>query len=228
MRIRTAVLIHGCHLQADLNGKTWEDIVWGLDPCMRPTLSGRGTMGIKVALDYAAEVIIFSTGASERDGVKEGQYTLEFAQSLGFVLADAIGLSEDPEYLESFLQDRSQLDLDSQNTREECERNFRFCAKRGITRVMLVSSPWHIARCYAEALNVAHAMREQGERVPQEIIAIASHGTTEGLVMLEPPHRGDRPKTEFHTLGRRFFRISEDRVAAFQADLGGLLESYGA
>lgn len=224
--IRTAVLIHGCHLQADLNGKKWEDIVWGLDTCMRPTLSGRGTMGVKIAIEYGAELLIFSTGASERDGVKEGRYTYDFARSLGSALADAVGLA-DTNYLAQFLESKSELDLESQNTREECERNFRLCAASGIKRIILVSSAWHIERCHAEALNVAERMRETGETAP-EILAVASHGSTQDLVVFEPPHRGDRPRTEFHMLGRRFFRIPDERIPLFEADLDRLLTSYGA
>jgi hypothetical protein len=220
MSKRTAVLIHGCHLAADLEGKVWEDIVWGVDENFIPSLAGRAVVGIKVANDYDAELIIFSTGASERNGFKEGEFTRTFAYELNdstMVLSQITGFPS-PTNLQTFLAKFSELDLDSQNTAEECTRNFRLCAERGIQRIILVSSPWHIQRCHTEALKVAQAMRDNGEIVP-EILAIASHGSTEGIVILEPPHRGDRPKTTWHILMRQLFRIPEDRIAQAEGSL---------
>lgn len=227
MMKKTAVLIHGCHLQADQNGSPWEAIVWGLDSDGLPTLRGRGTMGLKVAFDNDAELVIFSTGASERDGLKEGEYTRNWAMGHIDELAKMTGWHDMPEGLEQFIGVRGELDLESQNTREECERNFRLCAEHGIERVFIVSSPWHIQRCHTEALKVAEAMRAGGEDVP-EIIAVASHGSTEGLVILEPLHRGDMPKTIWHLLGVRFFRIKEAARASFEQGLNALLVDHNA
>lgn len=220
---RTAVLIHGCHLQASLNGKTWEQIVFG--DSEGATLEGRAVMGIKAALDQRAELVIFSTGASERDGVKEGEFTLRTALLRAERVSDATGYRE--EAVLRLLRHRTHLDLESQDTRSECELNFRRCASMGIGRVILVSSAWHIQRCHTEALKVAETMRAAGMTVP-DIVAVASHGSTEDIVVLEPPHRGDRPKTEFHLLGRRFFRIVPERLKAFQQELSDLLTKHGA
>ncbi|HEX5774876.1 MAG TPA: ElyC/SanA/YdcF family protein [Candidatus Paceibacterota bacterium] len=219
---RTAVLVHGCHLQADLNGKSWEDIVWGGDV---PTLEGRGTMAAKIALECEAELIIFSTGASERDGLKEGAYTYEYVRQHTGAVADAIGVSGNR--LAAFMLDRAETDLESQNTREECARNFTICVARGIERVILVSSPWHIQRCHTEALKVADEMRRAGKDVP-ELVAMASHGGTEGVVVLEPPHRGDRPKTRFHEVVPRFFRVPAHQQERFLGGVEALLSGQGA
>lgn len=220
---RTAVLIHGCHLQADLNGRSWEEIAFGDKG--GANLTGRVVMGIKTAIDYGADLVIFSTGASERDGTKEGEFTQRTALLRAAQIGDATGYGEG--YVLRLLRHRSQLDLESQDTRGECELNFRKCASMGISRVILVSSPWHIQRCHTEALKVAEAMRAAGEQVPQ-ILALASHGSTEDIVILEPPHRGDRPKTEFHLLGRRFFKVLPEHLRAFQQELSDLLKKYGA
>jgi hypothetical protein len=223
--LRTAVLIHGCHLAAQLGPYDWESIVWDYGPDKRVSLEGRATMGIKVALDYAAELLIFSTGASERNGVKEGEYTRNFAIEHHRIIADVIGYEQ--EEVSSLLA-RSELDLESQNTRGECERNFRLCAKRGIERIVLVSSPWHIERCLAEALKVADAMRIEGETVP-DIIAIASYGGgAEKIVILEPSHRGDQKPNRFAELGARFFRVPGDNRDTFEAELDALLTRHGA
>src|SRR3989344_4519748 len=136
--IRTAVLIHGCHLQAQLGEQDWESIVWDYRPDGRISLRGRAAMGIKVALDYHAELLIFSTGASERDGVKEGEFTRNFGLEHCEAVADIVGYST--QEVKAALT-AAELDLESQNTREECERNFRIAASRGIARIILVSSP---------------------------------------------------------------------------------------
>lgn len=219
---RTAVLIHGCHLQAGLKGKDWETIVWGDG---KPTLDGRGTMGIKVALDLDAELVIFSTGASELEGTKEGEYTYQYALNHLWEIAAAVGYGEHE--VHDLLASRPELDLESQNTREECDRNFRLCASRGIERIVIVSSPWHIQRCHTEALKVAEVLRGEGVAVP-EIMAIASHGPTEGVVVLEPSHRGDQPVNRYAELGARLFKVPETDRKDFEHRLGALLADYGA
>lgn len=229
MKERVAVLIHGCHLQAILAGENgterWEDIVWGLGADGMPTLRGRATMGIKLAYECDAGLVIFSTGASERDGVKEGQYTYNWAIENHERLAELIEVT--PEILDAFIRSYGKVDDESQNTRQECERNLRLCADMGADRVILVSSPWHIQRCHTEALKVAEELRLEGVDVPQ-IMAVASHGSTNGVVILEPPHRGDRPRTVWHELAPRFFKVPEDRLQAFFSEACELFDQYGA
>lgn len=222
--IRTAVLIHGCHLQAKLGEQNWESIVWDYRADGRVTLRGRATMGIKMGLDYKAELLIFSTGASERNGVKEGEFTRNFGLEHYEAVADVVGYSA--QEVHATLAG-AELDLESQNTREECERNFRIAASRGIERIILVSSPWHIERCHAEALKVAEAMRISGEFVPA-ILAVASYGTgAEKIVILEPSHRGDQKPNHFSELGARFFRVPAVERDGFEAELNEMLKRYG-
>lgn len=222
MRKRTAVLVHGCHLQADCNGENWEQIVWGL-AARRPTLYGRATMGLKVALNEGAELVIFSTGASERNGVKEGEYTFRYALVYTKILAEELGVSL--ERLDELLRQQVELDLESQNTTQECTRNLTLCAKRGIETVKLVSSAWHIERCHAEALSVAETLRQDGVAVPH-IEAVGSYGSARQVTILEPPHRGDRPRTRWHELARAFFKVPEDKRLAFEADFEKLVSKY--
>lgn len=222
----SAVLVHGCHLQADLNGKKWEDIVWAPDANGIPTLYGRATMGLKKARDLSAEILVFSTGASEIDGVKEGEYTYRYALDHADVLWELLGFPSRQDYSE-WLEEVRVLDIVSQNTTEECSRNFRMCATLGITQVTLVSSPWHIERSHAEALKVAEEMRAAGETVP-EIQAVASYGSTEGIVILEPPHRGDRPKTNWHILCRRLFRVPESLMGVVEREIEQVLDENEA
>jgi hypothetical protein len=220
--MRTAVLIHGCHLQADFEGRDWEDIVWGSSGGA-PSLYGRATMGLHVALRENAGLVIFSTGASERDGVREGEYTFQQALKRHRDLAPVLGWEADT--LLRYLNESVELDLESKNTQEECERNLLLCAARHVQRVFLVSSPWHIERCHAVALSVAETMRQAGHAVP-EIRAVGSYGLARGVTILEPPHRGDRPRTRWHELGKGFFRIPEDRRQAFEAEFETLVSRH--
>ena len=52
------------------------------------------------------------------------------------------------------------------------------------------------------------------------------------VVVVEPPHRGDRDKSldalKFHELVRRTYRVPQGHMAAFLEKLGALLEEYGA
>lgn len=219
----TAVLIHGCHLQASLNGQTWRDIVWGGD---MPTLYGRATMGLKVAFEQNADAIIFSTGASELNGVKEGQVTRDYA--LEHVESIAKAIDADTDELRRMIEDRSELDIESQNTREECERNLGLCADMGVEQVFIVSSPWHIQRCITAAQIVLEGMRVGGAVLLPDLIAIPSYGSTEGVVVFEPSHRGDMPKNRLAELGGRFFTVPPHRLPELESGIERLLVAVGA
>lgn len=210
-------------MQADLNGMSWEDIVWGSET--GATLSGRAVMGIKIALDLDAKLLLFPTGASVRDGVKEGAYTYQEACARVEAIAHTGGYPK--EQVRALLEEHAEVELESQNTREECEYNFRRCIALGIERIVLVSSPWHIERCLVEAFKVAGTMRASGEAVP-EIFATASHGSTEGVVVLEPSHRGDVPKNTYPALGARFFKVPEEKREVFEQKFDQLLSEQGA
>jgi hypothetical protein len=64
--MKTAILIHGCHLQAE----EWENIVWR-NP--RVGILGRIPRGIQLAIQEKADLIFWGTGASEKDGLKEAE-----------------------------------------------------------------------------------------------------------------------------------------------------------
>ena len=83
----------------------------------------------------------------------------------------------------------------------------------------------HLTTSRDFTLKVADQMRSEGETVP-DILAISSHGPTNGIVILEPPHRGDRPRTRWHELATNFFRIPEERLHAFEHELEELFAEY--
>lgn len=72
--MKTGILVHGRHLQAE----GWEKLVWGVP--------GEGKLGslpmmVLIALTVGIEnigAIVFGTGASEKDGLKEAEYTKRY------------------------------------------------------------------------------------------------------------------------------------------------------
>ena len=222
---RTAVLIHGSHMQANLRGQDWEQINCGYEDG-KPTLKGRLLMGIRVAREFDAELILYGTGSSERDGVIEAQYSLNKTLELEDVLTELLHLSEEERTsFKQWLLARAELDLKSQTTIEECRNNIDTCIEKGLERLVLVSSPWHIERCLAEALAYTEILREQG-KTPPEIYGTASYGSTEGVLILEPSHRGDRPHLRWNELAKFFFKIPEEKIIAFEKDLETLCAEY--
>ncbi|MBP6881349.1 MAG: YdcF family protein [Candidatus Pacebacteria bacterium] len=217
--IGTAVLIHGCHLQAELNGKRWLEIVLGAgEP---DQLCGRVPMGLQVAFEYDADCIMFGTGASSFHGVSEARCTYNAALGYQKTLS--------PQYqrrLEDLLCS-AELFEGVKNTRQEVQEALSLCAERQYARLILVSSPWHIPRCHLEALTEAEQCRLQDLHVP-EIIAIGSHGPTEEVAISEPPHRGDRPIYPIHTLIRRADSLGRNTktFSGFTGELRQLLEKW--
>ena len=142
---RTAVLIHGCHVQAI----GWKEIVYGnLDGRL-----GRVPTALEEAVNKQASLIFWGTGASEKKGLKESEYT--YKKAIGSKLeglASVVG--RDSGELRKYITDVSYVDKKTQNTTEEIQRAIKKCKKKGITELILVSSPTHIARCLQEACKI--------------------------------------------------------------------------
>jgi hypothetical protein len=221
----TTILIHGFHLQA----KGWHQVVWG-DPSNG--VLGRVPKGIQEARKWNASTIVFSTGASEKGGVKEGEYTYGYAMDRIGELSDLLQMG--PEALTDWLARRSVLDLTSQDTKTEVLACARVAKDRGDTTIVLVSCRSHIIRCLKEAISVL-------EKEPalvhflNNLYATAAdttyHATTvDDIVVLEPPHRSDRPDAPIYKNALRINELRKDpeRAALFNKELGTLLERYGA
>lgn len=208
-----AVLIHSCHLQAS----DWEKIAWG-DP--EKGVLGRVPKALLVAIEHKSELIFWGTGASEIDGKKESWYTYEYSlkqiRSLSEVYSQSnfgMSVSETIEWIESV----SRADSLTQNTVEEIAEAGLICLERGVMKLILVSSPTHIARCHQEALK----LREQGGLKNLAISAEASdtcyfNSTSADVVIIEPPHRGDRPQVPFHKTVKGIFQFLSKPDIAFE------------
>jgi len=218
----TAILIHGCHLQAD----SWEDIVWG-DPLSGRL--GRVTKALKLARQMKTELLYWGTGASEKDGMKEAVYTFTHAVSRCGELPEYQGF--DTYEIDSILRSRSYFDTEAQNTADEVRGAMRLCAERGIENLYLVSSPTHIARCMQEAQKIRATSNIGGV----DVFAVSSDTCFKGsnpadVVVIEPPHRGDMPKWQTHRYATATFQIMRQGNNSFAAYLrrwGDLLAESG-
>merc|ERR1719491_1400892 len=104
---------------------------------------------------------------------------------------------------------------------------------KNCTHALLVSSPTHLPRCLLCACKV---IGDEPELFAGPIYASPSDTCYEGatasdVVVVEPPHRGDRDKDldslKFHELVKRTFRVKPAEKAQFLQELTSLLEKYG-
>lgn len=217
---KVAVLIHGCHLEA----KNWQNIVWGNPRGAR----GRIPKGIAQALLHDAALIFWGTGASQKDGLKESEYTFKYA--LGRLAEVTWGTNKSTAEIAEYLKAVSYIDTVTENTTEEIKAALALCHKRGINELILVSSPTHIARAHQEALKVL------GDGTFHKVLVYATasdtcfeDSTPADVVIVEPPHRGDMPKWQTYRYARAIFTImrqGDEKFRQFLHDLGSLLGRY--
>jgi hypothetical protein len=223
--LKTLVLVHGFHLHAE----AWEDVVWG-DP--QGGVFGRASRGILEALACDATAIMFGTGTSEKDAVKEGDYTYRYAREHIGDLEQFAGKTADE--LRVWLASRAYLELRSQDTREEIEAALRYAQETGMQQLILVSSPTHIMRCQQLALSLL-SNNQDARGLRQHLYAVSSDvpyaGTTvDDVCIIEPPHRPDRPNVRFDQTAKRlapFFKTMHADIAeGFNAAWALLVEEW--
>ncbi len=218
MRSNVGVLIHGCHLHAE----AWHNIVWGNPHGYR----GRAPKGIAQALRHNASLIYWGTGASQKDGLNESQYTFNYA--LEHLVDFVKGRTESADEVAAYLHEVSLIDTVTQNTTEEIKAALDECHKRNIQELYLVSSPTHIARCHQEALKVLAATSNAHQVL---VYATASdtcfaNSTPNDVVIVEPPHRGDRPKFPVHKHIRGIFAVPPSNMPGFLREFDSLVERH--
>lgn len=218
----TAVLIHGHHLQAP----EWEKLVWGVEGLAEV---GRIPRGIEVAIKENAELIIWGTGASEDpvSGKKESEYTYALALERADDLAAYVGM--DKEKLVAWVRERSHVQLETQNTKDETYEALKLCKEKGINTLYLVSSPTHISRCLLTACQY------QGEFKSMVFCGIAAQTSTDfwspaDVAVVEPSHRPDRAETPMNLLAKRLAsaRKYKDRAPKLYEDVKSILDAFDA
>jgi hypothetical protein len=208
--MRTVVLIHGFHLASSLAlpaGRVldWRDLALGSGTEEVP--DGRATYGVYLAYRERADAVIFSTGASEKDGLKEAEYTYrEVQEKIDAIAAPLriIGLD-----LIDWLRLRVQLDTESRTTAEELDRNLAWSWNNGYDRVILVTSRFHAPRALASANDARKRLGLHG----LIILAAAPEDDSPTPTIFEPATRPDRPSVDWHGTLKRIFALPPERQA---------------
>lgn len=212
--MKTAVLIHGFHLGSSLSIKLedgttrecgWQELAIGVVGPYGAT--GRATHGVLLAYAEQADLVIFSTGASSKDGLSEARYTYRAVMEQSANLASALGINHYT--LEVWLRRRVEIDETSQNTQEELDRNLKLCTELGIHRIILVTNRFHAPR----ALDNANAARQRLGLGGMTIMASASLDPSPGPTIFEPATRPDRPSLPWNELLSGVFKLPPDRQA---------------
>jgi len=215
-----AVLVHGLHLQTE----GWERLVWGIPGL---TEVGRIPRAIEVALKEDAELLMWGTGASvdEKTGLKESEYTQKFALDHVNELAAYTGRTV--EEITRIISQRSVLQLETTNTKNETAEALSLCAERGINTLYLVSSPTHVPRCLLTAIQLSkepHGIVLCG--VPAD--TSTEHWQPKDVAVVEPSHRPDRDESPFNLLAKRMAsaRKYEEEAPVLYRDIEKCLDEF--
>lgn len=230
-RRKTGVLVHGYNLHAG----QWEDVAWGTPP----DRIGRVPTGVFVALSEQADVMVFGSGASEKDGLLESEATVRllwerFDDLAGFAVFKGreTELTRPPEAGRSRQRIESILHLDraSKNTRDEIAHAGRIFVDHSVARVILVSSPTHLPRCLRDACSIYGEDGDMSHLLRELYAAPSVTGypgyTADDVTIFEPPHRPDRPGTDINQVVARVHDIPENKRDLFVRRLDDLLQEF--
>jgi len=212
--VRVGVLIHGYHLQA----KNWKEVVWG-NP---PFCPGRVPQGIKIALEEKAKLIVFGTGASERNGKKEAEYTRDYLLEHFFELSNFEAFKKfDLKKAKDKIQKRIRVEILSQNTFQEIKFAGQIFKKEKIEKIILVSSPSHLSRCLRDACHL----------YLNDFLISASPAKTDfaspgKVIIIEPSHQKDQAKTNLYSFYQKLFQLPKEKQLELLEKLEPTLDQY--
>lgn len=215
-----AVLIHGHHLQAP----DWEHFVWGERDLSRV---GRIPRGIEVAIKEDAQLVIWGTGASgdSKTGKKESEFTHALAIERTGELAEYLGVEESR--VLDILNNRSVVQVETTNTKNETQEALKVCKENGINTLYLVSTPTHVPRCLLTACQF------QEDFPDIVLIGVAAESTKDywhpkETAVVEPSHRPDRSEVPFNLLAKRMAsaRKYTDEAPQLYADIEALIDVF--
>ena len=230
-RRKTGVLVHGYNLHAG----QWESVAWGV----ARDQAGRVPMGVFVALSEQADVMVFGSGASRKDGLLESEATARllwerFDELAGFSIFERyLPELEHPPSAGRFrrrIESMLRLDTESRNTRDEIARAGQVFVDHGVARVILVSSPTHLPRCLRDACavygtNGAMSHLRQGLCAAPSVTCYPGY-SADDVAIFEPPHRPDRPGLNLGGVVARAHDVPDDERERFVRRLDDLLREF--
>ncbi len=225
---RIGMFVHGLDLNADDWGKR---AMFG-EP---PLKLGRVGRAVQLLRDEypAAELMLFGSGASEKGGLKEGEYTIKYLVENFFQLLEFQAFKRTTARelisLKQTVAAISRPELTSVNTLTELRAALPFFLKLDITRIILVSDYPHISRCLAHAGQV---IEEQGLEGKVKIIAEHSgyrddRQPLSGVKVFEP-ERFPEDGIQLGDMAAKLFKVKKGNRAAFEADYDALVAKYSA
>lgn len=222
MANRSAVLLHGLHLEA----ADWDLLMWGQP--QKHHWMGRIPRALLTCLQCCDDCyLIIGSGASHAsDGRSEAavirDYLQEHVEKLLQFKMFAAYLSDHPHVhlktaVSTILDERLHLLETASNTRSEIWQAMGLCCDNDVKQLFLVSSPLHTPRCLRDALWIKQ--QNPHWRYQIEIMAVPAETYTENstandVLIVEPPHRPDcNSQLQAELLGqlRQLFTMSEDQ-----------------
>lgn len=228
---KTGILVHGCNLHT----YQWKTIVWGKSP----SDMGRIPKGIFTALFEQADVMVFGTGASEKNGVLEADASARlmwerFDDIREFDLFQRYFPDIGDDGYRNDLRDRiaSILEIENtaQNTVEEVVKAGKIFKRADVERIILISSPTHLPRCLRDAC-VAFDLNEDLAHFRHWLAAMPSDTSYMGktaadVAVFEPPHRQDRPMFNINDFLKRVDDVPGLERPAFLRKFDELLQDF--
>lgn len=176
--MKTGILVHGLNLGA----VGWKDNAWGRGK----TELGRIPMGAYMAMKTDAEIMIFGTGASEKGGVKEGEYSMNYLMDRLDDLPYSFKGFRGKSFCTNRIQAISQFDHAAHNTRGEILSAFTTFQAKGIKRMVLVSCPTHLPRCLRDACDIGVHLEMDLMAVPSAVCYAGAYPSD--VQIKEPPY----------------------------------------
>ena len=214
------ILVHGYnHTLPD-----WEQCMWG-NPSAN--VYGRASHALRIAEKYCNPVIFLGGGGViDVNGVSCAEMT---RQVILRRISEMYECSFDEDSCPGkTLEERLCIDTQSRTTSEEVKNAFEVCRVRSISKIILVSSPTHIARCLVGSLEYKY-IGMYGVRISADPSDVNYAGTSASdVVVIEPPHLPEAPKVPFYRLIKRIVPFMKDgqRAAPFAQELQKLIEKY--
>jgi hypothetical protein len=187
--------------------------------------------GLLLALECDTPWLTIGTGASEKDGLKESEYTKKYGLTHPELYLWHPGFQRfNPNYIRETLQG-AHCDTASKNTRQEIEALQQFYLALDLKHLVAVTCPTHASRCAKELWDTLNGQDCANAFKLQFMLIMADVPFTGSLprdvVIIEPPHRGDDNSPPFYKLIPRIFKLSAEAKHRFFCQLESLLNQYG-
>ena len=222
---KLGMFVHGLNV----NDSEWRHIVWGKPP----HLLGRVPRALLLLNEEYphAEKILFGSGASERDGLKEGAYIIQYALSNWHALREFEAFKKHSRFemwrFKRRIERIAEPETASYNTYSELEHGLPRLYALGIRRVVLVTESTHISRAEAHGFEILKKLGLTGKMwlVGEHSDSIPLKISPEEVVVFEP--RADGQNQIVPNL-RRIFRVSGDKRSEFNEKFANILTEVGA